>query len=314
MVHSEVTSSSPSRRRGSPVSGATSLVPPHYRVPALPRPLVRRERLETLLDDAARRHITLVSGRPGAGKTTLVATWLNATDQPAAWVDLTVRHNEPGKLARAVVSALAAVSAVPESPPRRRRPDATLLDRALDTLAPGSWVLVLDDVHELRSPEALGALRHLLDRSPANLALVLCTRADPPVALGRLRLTGRLGEIRNADLEFSIDEASELFAAYGIDLRHDEVHALWQRTQGWIAGLRLAVGALDAAPDRRELVRSATGTEAAVADYLLEEVLDQQEPGTQDFLLRTSIVDRLTPGLAAVLADDPTAQERLDDL
>jgi LuxR family transcriptional regulator, maltose regulon positive regulatory protein len=267
-----------------------------------------------LLDDRERRHITVVSGLPGAGKTTLVASWLTAADQPAAWVDLTVRHNEPGKLARAVVSALAAVAAVPESPPRRRRSDVALLDQALGKLAPGSWVLVLYDVHELRSPEALAALRHLLDLSPANLALVLCTRADPPVALGRLRLDGRLGEIRNADLEFSIDEASELFSAYGIHLRHDEVHALWQRTQGWVAGLRLAVGALDAAPDRRQLVRSTTGTEAAVADYLLEEVLDQQEPGIQDFLLCTSIVERLTPGLAAVLADDPCAQERLDDL
>jgi LuxR family maltose regulon positive regulatory protein len=275
---------------------------------------VRRERLEALLDDAERRHITLVSGLPGAGKTTLVACWLTAADRPAAWVDLTVHHNEPGKLARAVVSALAAVAAVPDSPPRRRRSDATLLDQALGTLAVGSWVLVLDDVHELRSPEALAALRYLLDRSPANLAVVLCSRADPPVALGRLRLDGRLGEIRNADLEFSIEETTELFAAYGIDLRHDEVHALWQRTQGWVAGLRLAVGALDAAPDRRELVRSTAGTEAAVADYLLEEVLDQQEPGIQDFLLRTSIVDRLTPGLAAVLADDPGAQDRLDDL
>ncbi len=206
------------------------------------------------------------------------------------------------------------MGAVPDSPPRRRRSDAALLDQGLGLLAPGSWVLVLDDVHELRSPEALAALRYLLDRSPASLALVLCTRADPPVALGRLRLDGRLGEIRNADLEFSIDETTELFAAYGIELRHDEVHALWQRTQGWVAGLRLAVGALDAAPDRRELVRSTAGTEAAVADYLLEEVLDQQEPGTQDFLLRTSIVERLTPGLAAVLADDPRAQERLDDL
>jgi LuxR family maltose regulon positive regulatory protein len=275
---------------------------------------VRRERLEALLDDAERRHITVVSGLPGAGKTTLVASWLTAADQPAAWVDLTVRHNEPGKLARAVVSALAAVAAVPDTPPRRRRPDAALLDQALGNLAVGSWVLVLDDVHELRSPEALAGLRHLLDQSPANLALVLCTRADPPVALGRLRLAGQLGEIRNADLEFSIDETTELFTAYGIDLRHDEVHALWQRTQGWVAGLRLAVGALDAAPDRRQLVRSAAGTEAAVADYLLEEVLDQQEPGTQDFLLCTSIVERLTPDLAAVLADDPRAQERLDDL
>jgi LuxR family maltose regulon positive regulatory protein len=283
-------------------------------VPALPNPLVRRARLEAHLDDAERRHITLVSGLPGAGKTTLVASWLRTVDHPAAWVGLDGRANEPGRLARSVITSLAAVAAVPDGPSRRRRSDAVLLDQALSSLSTGPWVLVLDDVHELRSPEALGALRHLLDHSPPNLSLFLCARADPPVALGRLRLDGSLGEIRNADLEFSVDETAELFAAYGIDLRHDDVHALWLRTQGWVAGLRLAVGALDAAPDRQELVRTATATEAAVADYLLEEVLDRQEESTQDFLLRTSVVDRLTPGLAAVLSDDDDAQARLDEL
>ena len=286
-------------------------VPSRHRVPGLPHLLVRRARLEAQLSDAERRHITLVSGLPGAGKTTLVATWLRMVHHPAAWVGLDPRDNEPGRLARSVVSALAAVAAVPDGPTRRRRSDAALLDEAFGALAPGPWVLVLDDVHELRSPEALAALRHLLDGSPPSLALVLCARADPPVALGRMRLAGRLGEIRNADLEFSVDETAELFAAYGIDLRHDDLHALWHRTQGWVAGLRLAVGALDAAPDRQELVRSATATEAAVAGYLLEEVLDRQDVSTQDFLLRTSVVDRLTPGLAAVLSDDDDARDRL---
>ncbi|HEY7071047.1 MAG TPA: LuxR C-terminal-related transcriptional regulator, partial [Acidimicrobiales bacterium] len=122
------------------------------------------------------------------------------------------------------------------------------------------------------------------------------------------------GEIRNADLEFTVDEASALFDAYGIELRHEDVRALWERTQGWVAGLRLAAGALEGADDRHELVRTATATEAAVADYLLEEVLDRQEGQTQEFLLRTSVVERLTPGLAALLADDDDAQARLDDL
>ncbi len=206
------------------------------------------------------------------------------------------------------------MSAVPEPPSRRRRPGSTLLDEAFASLAAGRWVLVLDDAHELRSADALATLRHVLDHSPASLPVVLCARADPPVALGRLRLDGRLGEIRNADLEFTVDETSELFDAYGIELRHDDVRAIRQRTQGWVAGLRLAAGALDGADDRHELVRSATATEAAVAEYLLEEVLDRQEEPTQEFLLRTSVVERLTPGLAALLADDDDAQARLDDL
>ncbi|HET8619536.1 MAG TPA: LuxR C-terminal-related transcriptional regulator [Acidimicrobiales bacterium] len=291
------------------------LLPSRHAVPTLPHPLVPRRRLEDLLDDRRRRHITLVSGLPGAGKTTLVASWLRTADRRAAWVALDARDNEPGRLARSVVSALAGASAVEETRGRRRRVPTTALDEAFASLAAGSWVLVLDDVHELRSPEALKVLRHMLDRSPATLPVVLCARADPPVALGRLRLAGRLGEIRNADLEFTVDEAEKLFAACGIELRHDEVHALWRRTQGWIAGLRLAAGALGGGDDdRHEVVRSTTATEAAVAEYLLEEVLDRQDPATQEFLLRTSVVERLTPSLAAELSADPEAAARLDQL
>ena len=283
-------------------------------IPSLPRALVRRPRLELRLDDPERRQITLVSGLPGAGKTTLVASWLRTGERRAAWVALDGRHNEPGRLVRAALHALAAAGAVPEPEPRRRQSDAGLLDIAFEALGPAPWVLVLDDVHELRSKEGLSGLRLLLDRAPAALSLVLCARADPPVALGRLRLDGRLGEIRNADLEFTRAETADLLAAHGLDLRNDDVRVLWQRTQGWAAGLRLAAGALAVAGDPSELVRTTAATEAAVADYLLEEVLDRQDPGTQSFLLRTSVAEQLTPDLAALLADDDRAGERLDDL
>jgi LuxR family maltose regulon positive regulatory protein len=284
-------------------------------IPPLPPALVKRSRLARRLSDRERRPITLVSGLPGAGKTTLVASWLRSLDRPAAWVSLDSRHDEAGRLTRAVVRNLNAIGANPESASTRRRSDAAVLGTAFDALGEGRWLLVLDDVHELRSTAALAALRLILDGAPPGLDVVLCTRADPPVALGRMRLDGRLGEIRNADLEFTPDEAADLFAAHGIDMGRDDVHALCHRTQGWAAGLRLAAGALvTAGDDPHELVRSTATTEAAVADYLLEEVLDRQDPSTQSFLLRTSVAQRLTPELAAVLADAPDAQDRLDEL
>jgi len=295
-----------------PPSAVTSPTSPT--VPAPVDSFVHRARLEERLHDDRRRHVTLVSGLPGAGKTTLVASWLRRSGTPSAWLALDERHDEPGRFARAVLRVLADIGAVPDAMPGRRRSDAALINAAVDTLTPGGWVLVLDDVHHLRSAEALAALRLLLGRAPAGLALVLCTRADPPVSLGRMRLEGRLGEIRNADLEFTQDETAELLAHHGLALRQDDVRALWSRTQGWAAGLRLAVGALADGGDPHELVVSATATEAAVADYLLEEVLDRQEPGTQAFLLRTSVVERLTPDLAALLTADADAGRRLEDL
>ncbi len=282
--------------------------------PSLPRTLVPRRRLEQRLADAERRQITLVSGLPGAGKTTLVASWLGSVGRPAGWISVDRRHNEPGRLARAVLTEVVALGIASEPRGRWRRSDATLIDRAFDALGTEPWVLVLDDVHELRSAEALGALRLLIDRAPPTTSLIMCSRADPPVALGRLRLDGRLGEIRNADLEFTQDETADLLAAHDIDLRDDDVRALWLRTQGWVAGLRLAAGALVGAGDAHELVRSAATTEAAIAEYLLEEVLDRQEPHVQSFLLRTSIVDELAPALAALLADDDGAAAQLDEL
>jgi LuxR family maltose regulon positive regulatory protein len=283
-------------------------------IPTTTDRFVRRDRLETRLGDDQRRPVTLVSGLPGAGKTTLVASWLHAEDRPAAWVSLDERHDEPGRLSRSVVRALGEVDAIPDPGLRRRRSDGALVDLAVDTLVSGSWVLVLDDVHHLRSPEALAALRLLIERVPPRLALVLCTRADPPVSLGRMRLEGRLGEIRNADLEFTLDETADMLSLAGLDLRPDDVRALWSRTQGWAAGLRLAAGALADAGDPHELVVSATATEAAVADYLLEEVLDRQDAEAQDFLLRTSVAERLTPDLAALLTADREAGDRLDQL
>lgn len=291
---------------------------PAHRPPAVPGTTVRhvrRARLESRLDDHQRRPVTIVSGMPGAGKTTLVASWLRAEDRAGAWVSLGERHDEPGRLIRDVARELADAGAVHEAPHRRRRrSDTALLDHVVDTLAPGPWVLVLDDVHHLRSPEAISALRLLLERIPPRLALVLCTRADPPVALGRMRLGGRLGEIRNADLEFTLDETRDLLALEGLELHADDVRALWKRTQGWAAGLRLAAGALAGAGDPHEVVVSATATEAAVAEYLLEEVLDRQDADVQQFLLRTSVVERLTPDLAALLTGHADAEARLRDL
>ena len=285
-------------------------------VPALPQPFIRRPRLEQVLADEARRSVTLVSAAPGAGKTTLVAGWFHTRAAgTGAWLTLDGRDNDSRRLARGILATLARAGMLPDRFARLTRPDTTTLDAAFQELAAHArHVLVLDDTHELTAPDALATLTHLVERAPANLDVVIATRADPPLGLGRLRLSDRLNEIRGADLAFTLTEASTLLAADGLQLGDEDVRALWNRTEGWVAGLRLAAYSLEGGADPRRFLADVGADEAGVSDYLLHEVLLRQDEKVQDFLLRTSIVDRLTPELATVLSEDPAAGERLAEL
>lgn len=285
-------------------------------IPRLPETLVRRPRLEKLLANEERAQVTLVCGAPGAGKTTLLASWLaSAPVGDVAWLTLDRRDNEPRRFAALVTAALerAGTLAGFGSPPYE---GDDLLDAVFEHLARRgrTCVLVIDDLHELASRSALRTLARLIDQAPRVLELVLCSRADPPVPWGRLVLAGRLRQVRNADLRFSAEEAGELFTRHGVKLGRDDTRALCDRTEGWAAGLRLAACALSSDADPRNFVLSASATQVAVSDYLLTEVLDRQDEAAQQFLLRTSVVDRITPDLAVTLTDDARAGERLGAL
>ena len=154
--------------------------------------------------------------------------------------------------------------------------------------------LVVDDVHEL-GPDALRQLELFLMRAPAGLRLVLAARHDVRLGLHRLRLEGGLAELRAGDLRFTLAEAGELFAAAGVELDEAAVAVLRERTEGWVAGLRLAALALAGHPDPGRFAAEFSGSERTVAEYLLAEVLDRQPAA----------------GAAAAAADlDPGAGER----
>ena len=152
-------------------------------------------------------------------------------------------------------------------------------------------VLVLDDLHEVGDGAAIADLDRLLRHPPAALRIVAATRIDPPLRLGRMRLAGDLSDIRERDLAFTEAETGALLRAGGTELEPAAVRVLWQRTEGWAAGLRMAAIALRTHPDPARFVAAFAGDDAAMADYLLSEVLAQQPPELVDFLLRTSIVE-----------------------
>ena len=282
----------------------------------LPEVLVRRPRLDSLFDDRVRRQVTLISAPPGSGKTTLVTAWLASRPRRGVMLTVDARDNERDQLAGVIVAALVNAGAIAPEEIDASLPATTLLDAAFARLEErgGKRVLVLDDLQELTSRHALRTLAYLVERAPAVLDVVLCSRADPPIRLTRLRLEGRLGEIRNDALAFELPEASALLSAHGLSLTRSQVQALWRRTEGWVAGLRLAACALQGEADPAEFVQGAAGTETAIADYLLKELLTRQDAAIQRFMLRTSVVGRLTPDLAEVLTEDPAVSRRLGEL
>jgi LuxR family maltose regulon positive regulatory protein len=285
-------------------------------VPRLPDPVVHRPRLKALLADGVRCPVTLVSGPPGAGKTTLLVDWLQSERNVCtAWLTLDGRDDEPKRLAELVVETLGRAGAVAGRGNSSSSGEG-ILDTAFEQImARGtSWVLVLEDVQEVRSPSALRTIGYLVERAPTSLDVILSSRADPPIGWGRLWLDGRLGQIRHADLAFSEAEAAELVAAHGVELSREDIATLWARTEGWAAGLRLAIGALQLEADAHAFVVDAATTEAAVSDYMLSEVLARQDDLVQDFLLRTCVAERLTPDLAVALTGDDRSGEVLLDL
>ncbi|MCA9913594.1 MAG: LuxR family transcriptional regulator [Anaerolineae bacterium] len=292
--------------------------------PALRPGSVPRARLIDRLNAGKHGKLTLISAPAGFGKTTLITAWLANNEHEAAWLSLEEGDNDVLRFLTYIVAALQTVELeigvdirnLLESP--QRPPIDSLLTPLLNQLAmmPEDFILVLDDYHVLDSHEIDKVLAFLIDNQPPQMHLVITTREDPRLPLARLRVRGQLSEIRAADLRFTTDEASEfLNTAMGLSLSSDDVAALEQRTEGWIAGLQLAALAMQGQQDTSTFIQSFTGSHHFVLDYLMEEVLNQQPLHIQDFLLKTSILERLCePLCAAILQDDEDALATLEHI
>jgi LuxR family maltose regulon positive regulatory protein len=290
----------------------TALLESKYRVPGRRRGAVARPRLEERLGAAA---LTLVSAPAGFGKTTLLTEWL--ADAPAvAWLSLDGRDNDPALFWRYVVAALrAAVDGVGEVAAQllASSTEAALaaLLNDLDGL-PTDLVLVLDDYHLIEAPEVHDGVAFLLEHQPPRLHLVLATRADPPLPLARMRARGRLVEVRAADLRFTAEEsAAYLNGPMGLRLSEGDVAALDGRTEGWIAALQLAALSMQGRGDASAFIAGFAGDDRYIVDYLAEEVLARQPADVRDFLLMTSILERLTGPLCDAVTGRPGGKATL---
>jgi LuxR family maltose regulon positive regulatory protein len=252
------------------------------------------------------QRVVQLSALPGSGKTLLLRSWIaeSGLSACAAWVSVPGEERDPQRLWISVVGALRD-TAIGTALVRglTAAPDLdgwTVVERLLEDLASLQdrvW-LVLDDLHELCSAEALRQLELLIMRAPAALRFVLVTRHDLRLGLHRLRLAGELTEIRTADLRFSRTDARVLLDAAGVPLSDSALALLHDRTEGWAAGLRLAALSLAGHPDPERFATEFGGSERTVAEYLLAEVLERQSEEVRRLLLRTSVLARVNGELA----------------
>ena len=284
---------------------------------------VERTRLHDLLRQGCSLPLTLVVAPAGWGKSTLVADWLRQDRVTAGWVSLDGGDDDPHRFWRYLL--LAAGQAGPGAGTAAlRRLDAAKSDVLRDVLptfinevtsSGRPLVLALDDYHLITSAQVHASVAALLDRCPPQLHLVLITRADPPLQLSRLRVRGELAELRAEHLRFSPDEAREFFGGrLGTQLSEQDVHRLVTRTEGWAAGLQLAALRLKDRADPSAFIERFTGADWHIVNYLGEEVLTSQPSRVRDFLLVTSILNRMCAPLCNALTGRADGAELITEV
>ncbi|MGL1890661.1 MAG: LuxR C-terminal-related transcriptional regulator [Spirochaetaceae bacterium] len=274
--------------------------------------LIKRHRLLDVLEQNNQHNLILVSASAGFGKTTLITEWLQKIKGFYCWYSLDLSDNDPKQFLTYMIATLQTVnSAIGEN-------ILTMIHSPGDfninviftnlineiTASEEDIMLILDDFHLIRSKELIEGINFFLGHLPPNMKLVIITREDPDLPLSRLRARDELTEIRVNDLRFNKEETSEfLKIKMNLMLSDSSIDALDIRTEGWIAGLQLTAITMKTQKDLNHFVEHFTGNHFYIMDYLLEEVLTKQDPSIQEFLLKTSILDRFCGSICDALLD-----------
>ena len=319
---------------GAATSERDVLLATKLNVPGLWPDLVPRPRLAQRLDEGRGRGLVLACAPAGYGKTVLLAEWVRRGRQPVAWLSLDAGDNDPARFWRHAVAALDRVRPGisermgplfgPPPPPSFESLVTALINEVASQLdADEALLLVLDDYHVISSQLVHESLGFLLEHRPPGLHLALTSRSDPPLALARLRARGQLTELRAAELRFTPEEAAALLqqvaaapggARLDAPLPDAVAAALAARTEGWAAGLQLAGLSLRGQNDVDGFVAAFTGSHRYVLDYLAEEVLERQPGQVREFLLETSVLERLSGGLCDAVTGRPGSQALLEQV
>lgn len=302
--------------------------------PSLAFGTVPRPNLIQHLHKGLNARITLVSAPAGFGKSTIIGTWLDyiealpqqSLEIRSSWLSLEEGDNQLLRFMRYFVGAIeekypqscdSVVSLIYDKPPATIEALTDVLTDAISQL-PGRLVLVLDDLHLIKDEAIYAFLTRLIQYTYRNLHLVLITRVDPPLPLSRWRAQGQLSELRLHDLSFTIEETTAFFDSQLDHLPTEQmIEILHERTEGWVVGLRLVAMALQGSSDYSALIVGfQANSNRYIIDYLMDDVLDQQSPSLQQFLISTSILNRFSPSLCAAVAEisETVAQQHINFL
>ena len=288
--------------------------------------LLHRSHLLEVLEQSRSVPLTLLSAGAGFGKTTLLSAWASRNTGTVAWLSLDEQDNDPTRFWTYVIAALR------HSGPRLstggeaalemlHSPQPPLLTSALISLinelaALGQdTALILDDYHVISEQAIHDSLQFVLDHLPACLHLLLASRVDPPLALTRLRVRGQLVEIRDTDLRLDNREAASfLTRVMNLSLSENDMHLLETRTEGWIAGLQLAALSMRKRDDVSTFIKTFSGSQRFILDYVQEEILAQLPEAQQCFLLYTSVLERMNAELCQILTGEQASQQMLEAL
>ena len=280
------------------------------RRPVIRPELIARPRLQQQVTSGLNLALTLIIAPAGFGKTTLAASSLAQNPAKTAWLSLDKNDNQPGFFLRYLVASLQTINPIIGAEAeqylesvQQKLPEAILASLVNDVEnQPEEIILALDDYHLITNQFIHDALAFLLEHQPRNLHLVVATRSDPPLPIARLRASGQLVELRAVDLRFTQTEVLEfLNNVMGLQLDEKSAEVLEERTEGWIAGLQMAALSLRDRKDVFSFIEGFSGTNRYIMDYLLEQVMSGQPNEVQQFLLYTSILDRLCAPLCDTL-------------
>lgn len=292
-------------------------------IPPKPTVWLSRPRLHDKLKEISGKKVIALSAPAGFGKTALISEWIRHTNLPAGWVSLEYSENDPMRFWEYVFAALESAN------PVLSRNSYGLLESvqlsSVESIVvpfiqeisklPSNLILVLDDFHVIEDPQIHRAISYLIRHLPDNLKLVFVSRAELPVRLHRLRLEDQIVELGAEDLRFTREEVETFFNQLNaLNLSVQELKSLEKYTEGWGVGMQLLALSMGKSKNVSGFIKSFSGSQMYIAEYLTEEVLNHHSPATKEFLLKTSILERMCGSLCQAVTEETNAAETLAHL